>query len=409
MNFAALHEEFNSLRVKSDELLGKAIAEKRDLSEEEKKEHDTAFARMKVIKELDERNARSVFEAFKSKDESKVEFAKDVPGKEEAERPSIKVGQSLDFYRSKEGRRTFNAALDLWAKTGSDPRQKFAVTGQTISSTTANGIAYPKDVIDIIAPTAPNSFVQALKAVGAEPLVTPTTRELTFPVASPVAGSAVAENAVVETEGPPSFTGIDLKPTTYQSNTTWISELELQATDFDMVSAILPTLIYQRELAFEAAAMAQIAADTSITNHVPAQTDNGVTYANFVALNRALPKYYNSQKVIVVNKQVLAAMENLTSTTGQPLLTFNDPQHLDVRYFNGTPVVFTDFLNPFGTSGKVVGFVFSALGLKVRYAGDQTVARYVNYSERPAQQGFNSFMWACLGYDINAIATLVLP
>jgi HK97 family phage major capsid protein len=410
MDISVLREEFNSLKTKSDALLSKAIEEKRDLTNEEKAESDNAFSRMQVIKDLDERNARFASDAFKSKDEKKIVLPTEVPGKEETEIEVKNSVKSLDFFKTAEGKKTFNSALDYWGKTAGDPRKKFAVTGATISSTTSNGIAYPKDVLDLITPTAPNTLVQALAAVGMSPLVTATTREITYPIALPTAGSTVSENATVETENPPGITGIDLKPTTFQSDTTWISELELQAVDFDMLSELLPALIYGRELAFEAAVMAQIAADSTITTHISAATDSGVTYANFVALNRALPKYYNSRKVIVVNKSVLSAMENLVSTTGQPLLTFNDPQNLDVRFFNGTPVVFTDYLNALGgSSGQVVGFVMSGLGFKVRYAGDQTVARYVNYSERPAQQGFNSFAFCCAGYDPRAIATLVLP
>src|SRR6185312_4023193 len=108
----------------------------------------------------------------------------------------------------------------------------------------------------------PNTIREALAAYGLKAMQTPGTQTINLPVADASAGGVVAENANAETENEPGVTeSIKLTVKTYQSGTTWFSNQELMAVDFDLMSATLPALAYSKELGLESALVAAMIAD----------------------------------------------------------------------------------------------------------------------------------------------------
>jgi len=196
--------------------------------------------------------------------------------------------------------------------------------------------------------------------------------------------------------------------TTYHSGNLWFENRELLAVDFDLLSASVPAMVYSKELELEAATVAAIVADSNITASVATSTVSGFTYGNFVSLNRVLPKRYQANKVIVLSKAAYSAAENLTTTTGFPLLN-QDAQNQSLKRFNGTPVVYSESLAAFGANA-VVGFIFSWIGCKLRDAGEGDVLqRFTQTANRQGQTGVDLYGYHGFGYSPLAIAKFTCP
>ena len=180
------------------------------------------------------------------------------------------------------------------------------------------------------------------------------------------------------------------------------------AVDFDLMSATLPALAYSKELGLESAFFTALIADATITQTVATSSDTAFTYANLVTLNRILPKRYNALKVIFLSKDAYTAAENLVTTTGYPILNALDPQKSSLKYFNGTPVLWTDYLPTFGVAQKI-GFIASLIGFRLRDCGQEQVQRYTQYPGRPAQTGFNLYGFHAYGYAAAALASFKTP
>jgi HK97 family phage major capsid protein len=148
-------------------------------------------------------------------------------------------------------------------------------------------------------------------------------------------------------------------------------------------------------------------ADAGITQTVATATVTGFTYTNLVTLNRKLPKKFDVMKVIVLSKDAYTAAENLTTTTGFPILN-QDAQNSELKRFNGTPVLRSDYLSTFGAN-NVVGFVMSMIGFRLRDAGQVTIQRYTQNQARPGQYGMNLLAFHGYGYAPSAMATLKCP
>ena len=159
--------------------------------------------------------------------------------------------------------------------------------------------------------------------------------------------------------------------TTYHSGNVWFENRDLQAVDFDLMSESVPALVYSKELAFESAIVTAMNADSGITQSVATATVSGLTYGNMVSLKNALPKRYQGLKVIVVSKPCYSALENLTTTTGFPILN-QDAQNQNLKRFNGVPVVYSEYLSAFGAN-NIVGYIFSWVGTRLRDAGEGNI------------------------------------
>jgi len=85
-----------------------------------------------------------------------------------------------------------------------------------------------------------------------------------------------------------------------------------------------------------------------------------------------------------------------------------DAQNQELKRFNGTPVIYTDFLSNFGAN-NIVGFVMSLVGSRLRDCDTNQVQRYTQYPARPGQTGFNLYGYHSFGYDDAAMASLKCP
>jgi HK97 family phage major capsid protein len=412
LDLKALREEFTKLHGETEALVKKAADEKRDPTADEQKVLDANFAALDRLKKTEERFTKLASTAFASK-EPTVDSGSVIPGKEQADMLEPK-GADVQVYsdirvfenayeKDKVVRARFNQYANEWLKTGRVGRE-FA----TITTTTDSGIMLPVSVAAPAVPTAPNTFRQALQVWGMSALQTPTTEQINLPVATPAAGGVVAENASTETENEPALTGsITLKVQTIQSGSSWFSNQQILAVNFDLFSELLPSLNYAKELAMESQYMSNIASDASITNIVNTTTVSGFVYNDLVNLNRALPKRYGFMKVIVLNKAAYIAAEKLVTTTGFPILN-QDAQNSELKRFNGTPVLWTDYLSGFGAN-NIVGFVMSLIGYRLRDCAQVQVQRYTQYPSRPAQTGYNLYGYHAQGYDPAAMATFKCP
>ena len=401
MNLSTLRDEYTTLHTAANAALEKFVTEKRDPTAEEQTEHDKQFSRMKQIKQQMDKAQELASIAFNDKAEN-VELPKEIPGRAEKEQVEIKIGHTFDAKTF--DRKEFAKALNKWAITGDMP-SKFA----TITSATASGVLLPTDVESVIVPSAPNTIREALAIYDLESFKTPGTETINLPVADATAGGVVAETANSETENEPAFTEtIALPVSTYQSGSSWFSNKELMAVNFDLMSATLPALAYSKELGLESNIFSTMIADGGITQSVATATVSGYTYANLVSLNRALPKKFNGMKFIVLGKNAYTAAENLTTTTGYPILNALDSQNSSLKYFNGTPVLWSDYLSGFGAN-NVVGLIISHMGFRLRDCGQDQVQRYTQYPGRPAQTGFNLYGFHSFGYADTAVAKLTCP
>jgi HK97 family phage major capsid protein len=403
MDITALRTEFADLHTKATALVEKVSTDKRDFTAEEKTANDGHVSRMKQIKATLDANKELAGLEFSAPESQNVERPTNPANKDDA---NITVGDTF-APKPKVNRQEFAKAMAQWAETGQmDP--KMAAKFATITTATQNGIFLPTEVDQPIIPSATNTIREAMAALGVEPMKTTTTRKINIPIANTTAGGKVAETATTETEQEASFSeSVTLTPSTYQSGSSWFSNLDLAALDFDLMAAVLPGLAYSKELALESDIVSTMAADANVVQTVPTATVGGFIYDNLVSLNHKLPKRFNGLKAILLSKDAYAAAENLKSTTGFPILN-QDAQNQSLKKFNGTPVIWTDYLSTFAAN-NVVGMVISMIGFRLRDAGQERVARYANYPLRADQTGFNLFGSHAFGYSINAVAKLVCP
>lgn len=420
---ATLREEFSRLHGEIGTVLKAASDAGRELSPDETSANELRFTRMDAIQAMLGQEERLAAYEF-SNGGADVELPVVHPGAAEVDGGAGQAGLPaagqpagvqrfmqipsdavIEIGETRVDRKQFTRAVNDWARSGNMDR-RFA----TITTATNSGILLPKTVATPITPTYVNVLREAHNVLGVDPVSTASTEELDYPVLSATAGGQVAENAGAETENEPDLANsIKLICKTYQSGTCYFSNMQLAATSFDLYAATLPSLAFSKELGLESTIVAGIVADATITQIVPQATDAGFTYGNLVSLNRALPKKYDFLKVIVLSKDAYTAAEALVDSQGRPILTYVDPQRTSLKFFNGTPVLRSDFLQAMGTAGHITGFVASLLGFKLRDAGQAQVTRYTQVPAKPNQTGFNLFAYHAYGYDVNAMATLKCP
>jgi HK97 family phage major capsid protein len=300
-------------------------------------------------------------------------------------------------------RQAFGKALTEWACSGVMPAEYAAIT-----TATASGAFYPKQVGPAVNAVTGSALQEGMAAVGAVPVVTDSTADMNIPVVAMATGSDVTEGGTAGTDNTPTPTPINLKPVPTQSGWVWLSSMELQSLDYDLESALLPSLEDAVEARLEKRAFDAIAADAGITQIVATATTSGITYDNLVTLNRKLPRRFDRQKVIYLSDDAYALAEKLVGDDGHPILN-RDPQNQQLLRFNGTPVIRTSNLQAFGTS-KIVGVLVSFVGAKVRDAGgNPKLNRQTNDKDYVDQVGLNLIKYAAFGYVPAAVATLKTP
>ncbi|MGC4030249.1 MAG: phage major capsid protein [Tepidisphaeraceae bacterium] len=323
----------------------------------------------------------------KSADQIAVEHAAEV------------AGQPKEFDRHE-----FGVAVTQWALTG-----VMAEEYATITTATASGILYPKQVAVPVNATAGSALQEAMAAAGVVPMNTATTADLNIPVVEMPVGSDVSETATAGTDNSPTPTAINLKPVVTQSGQVWVSNLELQANDFDLLAELDPSLDDAVEVRLEQRAVAAMIADTAnITQVVRTATASGLTYDNLVDLNRKLSRRYDRNKVILLSDTAYALAEKLVGSDGHPVLN-RDPQNQQLLRFNGTPVIRSTYFQAFGAINRFVGCIMSFVGVRVRYAGSAKLVRHTDDKDKIDQTGVNKIKYTAFGYVPNAVAMLETP
>jgi HK97 family phage major capsid protein len=369
--------------------------EKQEYSAEEQLANKARLDRMEVIKtQIDERTKFAKL----ALDKGEVTLPTEPEGKGEfqASKAEIKVGET------KIDRTEFAKAANQWAVSGSMDR-KFA----TITTATQSSILLPTGVANpAVIPTI-NAFREAYAAVGLSPMQTAGTGVLNVPVMTESgSGGAVAQTANSETEAPPTFgDSMVLTPETYQSGTAWVSQLQLGANDFDLLSFVQSNLELNKESRLEAAIAAALIADSSISQNVNC-TSGAPTYANMASFNRSLPKRYDKLKVMILDGSVISFLEGITGSDGHPVLVL-DPQNGGFYRFNGTPVLRCDsFADEATTEASCMGVVISMLGFVLRDAGQKQIGRY-DVPARPGQIGLNLFSHHAFDWSVSAVSKLL--
>ena len=396
----ALREEFGRLHTEATAIVSAAAEAQRALTPEEITAQDRRFSRLDQIKVLLEQDTKLANLAFHK---NAVIRVIDPPGRIESDDAAAVAGM-LQRFRAKrvteDDRQEFGRAFNEWARTGQLP-QKFA----TITTSTQSGAFLPRMVAPPLTPTAMNAFREAFLAYGFPVLSTETTEDLSLPVLDAAAGGVVAENASSETENAPATSeSILLHVSTYQSGSTYFSNQQLAAVDFDLFNSTLPVLQYSKELALENAIAAAVIDDSNITQQVITSGATGFSFANLTKLNRSLPRRFDKLKFMVLSQTAFQAAEALTDSVGRPILV-PDAQNDSLMRFMGTPVMRCDGLPAF-TAGNVIGILGSLLGFRLRDAAGVNIARYTNYPPRPNQTGYNLFAYHAWGYAPAAMATL---
>jgi HK97 family phage major capsid protein len=397
VDIAKLREEFAKVQKEALDVIAGAEKDSRDLTGEENEANEKRFARLTTIKRTIDDAAKFAKLAYEAGD---IQLPQEPSGKEEF--ATVQGAKALDL-NSKIDHAEFNAATKAWALTGR-MADKFA----TITTATSSGILLPSSVISPLVVAAANAFREAYDAWGVSPVSTPNDgSQIKLPIIDPTAGNQVAENASSETENAPSFSeSIVSNVKTYQSGSVYYSGLELMATKFDLLSATVPSLRANKELALESTIAAAIVADAGVTQVVNTATTTGFTYANSVSLANKLPKRYQKFKVRLLSPDFYQAAEGLVDGVNRPVLV-TDPQNQTLRRMHGTPTFRCDYLEAFGSS-KVGGLEFSLIGFHLRDAGEGFI-RYDQVRDRPAQIGINVFGYHAYGYAPSAMVKFKTP
>lgn len=396
-------EEFSSLESKTREIIELAESENRGLTAEEKAQTEQNFAQIESAIELDKSKKRLAGLKF---DNGDVQLPTEPPGRSEIEvieRPQRFDAKNFD-------RQAFDSCGNHWMRTGQVP-QRFA----TITTSTQSNLFFPSLVSkDFVAGSAVNAFRAGYQAWGLNPnqstwVQTADSAQYKYPVLDANIGSALAETASSDSENVPTLTqSITSTPSAYQSGSKWFSNLELNSVSFDLMGAFLPTAHYEKELDLESTIAAAIVADAGVTQSVTCATGVSLTYTNLVNLNNKLPKKYWTFRVMFLSADAFAAAEGLTaSTSGVPML-MQDAQNQNLKRFNGTPVIRSDYFESFGASKKV-GAIVSLFGFHLRDAGPEYIEVYGPDKDRAGQKGFNVIGNHAYGYAVSAVAKLVTP
>jgi hypothetical protein len=387
-----LREEFSKIHTEAQKVIDDAIAAGTELTAEAKTENDKRFARLEQIKTLLDSQGKFAKLAL---DKGEVTGPTQPAGKAEFE--AGEGGQK--FTADNLDRKAFGRAMSAWAING-----VMAATFATVTTATASSILLPVQVLQPVIPTNANVFRQAHALYGMTPMSTPTTAKFNVPVISPSAGGKVAQNDSSENENEPDLSeSIVSQPDTYESGSAWFSKQQINAVDYDLVTGIVPSLQFNKELGFEGEIAAAIIADAGITQVVATATTTTITAANLTSLNNALPRHYNYQKVIILSATAYAAADALYQSGTKVLTTDAN----GVKRFDGTPVLRCDSFEAL-SADNVVGCVISLTGFHLRDAGQMEIERYTD-SAKPGQLGFDLIGWNAYGYSKSAIAKLKTP
>lgn len=401
MDMKATREEFALLHKQASEYL--ELAKNKEVTVEEQAAQDARFAKMDQLqKHLDEAERLVKYAFAKAVDDATPSAGIVLPTKSAAQAAfeASNVGKSAKFDRAE-----FGKALSDWAATGV-MREEFA----TITSATASGAIYPKQVAGPIALPVGNAIREGMAAIGVTPMSTPGTAAINVPILTVGVGADVAEDASSEVEnslGASGISSVALVPSTIQSGSVWVSELELQSLDYDLLTEVAPTLADAKDQRLEQKIMAAIIADAGITQVVTAEDTDGISYDNLVDLNRGTAKKFDRLKVIFLSDEAYAAAEKLQSESGGPILN-RDAQNQQLLRFNGTPVVRASYLEAFGAS-KTIGVMISFVGFRLRDAGNDKLVRYIDDKDKVGQVGLNLFGYNAYGYVPAAIVKLKTP
>jgi HK97 family phage major capsid protein len=409
-----LRQEFGRLNTEAEQLVNSAIAANRELTDAEKAANGTRFTRMQAIQGLLNEQARfaslTLAALPAAPSGGRVQLPNE-PGRDEFMRSE---GRGTPLDRPSPGDRF--GVTDTVREQYREELRHFAAEGEigpiakrfaTITTATNSGVLLPKAIAAPIVPTSVNPFRAAFDFYNMLPIQTTTTADWEEGVMDATAGGIVAENASAETENGGISAKINLKPKTFESGSTWYSNLVLRANDFDLLTGTIPQLRYNKELGLQSAIAAALIADAGITQSVASASISTLSYDNLVDLDMALPSRFDALKIMLLSKAAFTAARKLKGDDGHPVL-INDPQRQGLAFFNNQPVFRCDYLESFGAS-KVIGLTISLLGFKLRDVTTEELARYANDKARKNQTGLCLFAYHGYGWTPDAVAKLTCP
>lgn len=388
-------EEFDALKNEAHAVIEKAKTEKRDLTDAERADNETRFARLEAIKKLNDDEKRlaglHAVELFGAMASTGAD-------------PKAKV----EMAANKTGREALVKAVEHYIRTGDrSTYDTFAIT-----TSTGSGVLLPKSVAPpVTIRRIFNPIFAALAAYGYTPLLTQGTETISVPVFDDSAVDAVTttEGATSETTGPgdPSaangdagVAGIQLGASLFDSGVVWNSNTQLSAITYDLLGYLNPMLDKRIDHKQATKWCAQVV--TNATAYV-GSAPTGIVYTDLTGWVHALKPEYRVDGVFIINDSLLQSVENLVDTLGRPLyrqsIADNVPDTL-----MGYPVFVTDqFHVP--AANQISGMFASAEALKVRVVENKRLVRYANIPTHPDQVGLQEFVNADFGFVPQGVRT----
>lgn len=393
--FAKLHEETTAIVSESD---------KRELTADELASKDEKFSKMdkldaqiKDAEKLAKYNFdnKTVKIVTPAKSQAQVAFETS----EVKNNNTVMTAENFD-------RAGFSVAFNDWARTGYMD-ERFA----TITTASNSGVLLPKIVGAPLVPIYGNQIRQGLNLNGLTVVSTPGTAELNLPISLSAVGTDLSETASSSPENSTDATtiikNVNLKCFAIESGQVPVSNLELAANEFDLLSAIAPGLEDAKEMRLEQRIFAAIKADGAISQAVLVSSDptDATSDDLFDANNGFASSRFNRFKCIFLSTEAYAAYSAVKGTDGHPIF-LPDPQNQSLLRCQGTPVLRTDFLDAYGAH-HLVGVVISFVGFKLRDAGPGT--KYIRFESQTKtdQTILNAVGYHAYGYVVDSIVKIV--
>jgi HK97 family phage major capsid protein len=376
-----LKEEFSRVHGEIDTVITKAKEEKRDLTEDEQKGVDEKFARLEVIKKLQDKEAKLASLTVDS-----IQFDNKVKGHGQPVQPKAK--EEFGNLSEKEQLDHHVKAVAHFMRTG-QMHERYTVVANPNGSNGNNGIALPAGR-PVVLKRMSNPFKAALAAYGIPILRTPGY--LNIPLIDDTANDAVViqQNSTAHNIAEPTITNFVPGDVLYDSQASWFANTLLDSLDYDLLGYIRPLLEERVE-------RAQVAAWTTLlttggsaaATGVTTTSTTGITFEELVALKYSLPATRSNDMVFVFHRSLMQAIESMVDDNGRPLYVNSLSEEAPDRVM-GVPTIVTDALEAPG-AGNISGFVASASSLVIREAGPRRLSVYRDYPLKPDQVGLRIF------------------
>jgi HK97 family phage major capsid protein len=385
-----IKEEFHTTQASALALIGKAKAEARALSAEEKAEVQNKFSRLKEIAELLGEESKLASIALAAD-----EGVKAVATQSFNQNKNNKESNKMEINKVLEGLKAFGRGQSY---------EQFALT-----SSGNSGVLMPKSVPGLVTiRQTSNAFRRGFVALGQPFFQSSVTDNVTLPVLDDT--SNVANN---NQEGATS--GVNLDPTysaslslnlvEYHSKAQWVSKKVVNAEDFDITQYLIPLALNRIERQEEADwTAAVIAIGSGVVGKTAAGT-TAVTLSELIDWDESFSAAYDdTSKFIMLSKGALAAIRKLADTTNKPFFGYENGS---LKTLFGKPVIVNPALGAM-TTGQTIAMQVSVDGAIIRDSAANEIVRYENNPAYPGQVGFEAIGYSAFANTNSSIRTLKL-